>query len=110
MRHVIVSLLVLLLLGGCIHQAGGVAPSTKPLTPGTYDVLGDTLGRDCLYNLLMLFPITGSNVTKTAVENAIRHEPGATALINVTVDNFKQYFVVFSRYCTAVHGVGVREH
>jgi hypothetical protein len=109
MHRILLSMVTCLALGGCIHTAGGIASSTKPLEPGSYDVLGETLGRDCIYHLFMILPISGSNETKTAVERAIANEPGATALINVTIDNFRHNYLVFSRHCTAVRGVGVRE-
>jgi hypothetical protein len=43
------------------------------------------------------------------VARAISHKEGATALINVSVENFSQHFILFSRGCTAVHGTAVRE-
>ena len=109
MRLRFLSIATCLSLAGCIHSSGGIASSTKPLEPGSYDVLGETLGRDCIYHLLLFIPISGSNEAKTAVARALSHKKGATALINVTIENFGQNFVVFSRRCTAVHGIAVRE-
>jgi hypothetical protein len=109
MRLRFLAIAVCFFLSGCIHSAGGIASSTKPLEPGSYEILGETLGRDCIYHILLFIPISGSNETKTAVARAISHKEGATALINVSIENFRQNFIVFSRGCTSVHGTAVRE-
>ena len=100
-------LMVSLLLAGCMHQPGGIAPSTKPLAPGGYTELGKVEGSDCVYYLLGLIPLTNGNELKDAVDDALHKKPLADALIEVTADGYWQYFILFSRVCTQVYGTAV---
>ena len=95
------------LTAGCMHHPGGIAPSTKPLAPGGYTELGKVRGQDCVYHLLGLIPVTGGNEMRNAVEDALRTKPLADAMVEVTVDGYFQYFVLFSRACTQVYGIAV---
>lgn len=92
---------------GCMHHPGGIAPSTKPLAPGGYTELGKVRGQDCVYHLLGLIPVTGGNEMRNAVEDALRTKPLADAMVEVTVDGYFQYFILFSRACTQVYGTAV---
>ena len=92
---------------GCMHHPGGIAPSTNPLAPGGYAELGKVRGQDCVYHLLGLIPVTGGNEMRNAVEDALRTKPLADALVEVTVDGYFQYFILFSRACTQVYGTAV---
>ena len=92
---------------GCMHRPGGISPSTKPLAPGGYMELGKVRGEDCVYHLFGLIPVTGGNETRHAVADALDKKPLADALIEVTVDGYFQYFVLFSRACTQVYGTAV---
>ncbi len=100
-------LAVLFILGGCAHTTGGAAPSTIPLTAGSYHEIGPVRGQDCLYSVLGLLPVTSGNQTKDAIADAMAQAPGASALVNVSADTYFQYFILFSRTCTQVHGVAV---
>ena len=42
-----------------------------------------------------------------AVEDALYTKPLADALVEVTVDGYYQYFILFSRACTQVYGTAV---
>ncbi len=84
-------------MAGCMHQSGGIAPATKPLAPGGYTELGQVRGQDCVYHLFGLIPITDALHTKIL----------ADALVEVTVDGYFQYFILFSRACTQVYGKAV---
>ncbi|UCE85238.1 MAG: hypothetical protein JSU66_12930 [Deltaproteobacteria bacterium] len=106
-RRMILVGVALIWLAGCGHVSGGIAPSTIPLEPGSYRVLNDVQGRDCLYYLLSILPLSGGNETRRAVSAALRKEPDAIALINVTSDTFQQQFILFNRTCTEVHGTAV---
>ena len=66
-----VAMLVAIFAGGCMHHPGGVAPSTKPIAPGSYTVLGKVRGQDCVYYLLGIIPVTGGNETRSAVADAL---------------------------------------
>ena len=102
-----VVMLAFLFTMGCIHRPGGIAPSTKPLAPGGYTELGQVRGQDCVYHLLGFIPITGGNETRNAVADALRTKVLADALVEVTVDGYYQYFILFSRACTQVYGIAV---
>jgi hypothetical protein len=93
---------------GCYHHPGGIAPSTRPLAPNGYTVLGKVEGRDCVYYILGFIPVTNGNELKDAVEDAMKKKPYADALIDVTADAYWQWFVLFWRGCTQVHGTAVQ--
>ena len=99
--------LSLVLASGCAHQTGGVAPSSIPMAPGTYRVLGDAFGRDCVFNLFGLIPLTGGNTTHEAVSRAIARSPGANALINISADTYSQWWIVVTNTCTEVYATAV---
>ena len=92
---------------GCRRRPGGVGPWSRPLGRGGYTGLGKVRGQDCVYHLLGLIPVTGGNEMRNAVEDALRTKPLADALVEVTVDGYFQYFILFSRACTQVYGTAV---
>jgi hypothetical protein len=101
----------LIVLSGCSHYPGGIAPSTIPLAPGGYTVVEEEVrGSDCLVELLMILPVSNGNRTDTAVRNAILSAPGATALVNVTSDSYTQRWILWSNTCTEVRGTAVKAH
>ncbi|HEX2055641.1 MAG TPA: hypothetical protein VHF07_04050 [Nitrospiraceae bacterium] len=93
---------------GCFHHPGGIAPSTRPLNQNGYTVLGKVEGRDCVYHILGLIPVTDGNELKEAVADAMKKKPYADALTEVTVDAYWQFFILFSRGCTQVYGTAVQ--
>lgn len=98
----------LLLLAGCSHYPGGIAPSTIPLAPGGYTVVKEKVhGSDCLVALLGILPVSGGNRTDNAITDALKEAPGATALVNVTSDAYSQYWILWSHTCTEVRGTAV---
>lgn len=94
-------------LAGCGTTPGGVAPSTTPLEGRNYTVIGKTVGTDSRIKLFGVLPISGSNTTRGGIESAQRRV-GADALIDVTVDGYYQYWILFSRDITRVEGLGIR--
>ena len=96
-----------LLTVGCAHQAGGIAASTIPVSPGGYQELGQVSGADCVYYLLGLIPLGSGNETKDAIADALAQADGANALIGVSSDTYYQNYIVISRACTQVNGVAV---
>ncbi|MGH0037524.1 MAG: hypothetical protein ACQGVK_21050 [Myxococcota bacterium] len=100
--------LAMVLGTACAHTSGGIAPSTVPLEAGSYEVLGPVGGRDCVYSLLGLIPLSNGNETRTALQDALARRPGTTALIQVTSDTYRQFWVVVARTCTQVYGTAVR--
>jgi hypothetical protein len=105
-RFIIV--LSLLLLSGCYHHAGGIAPSTKPLSPNGYTIIGKVEGRDCVYHLLGLIPLSNGNELREALADAMNKRPYADALIEVTADTYFQWWLLFTRGCTQVYGTAVQ--
>lgn len=103
----LVGLLLSWLVTGCGHISGGAAPSTEPLTPGSYRELGPVSGEDCVGYILGLIPISNGNETKDAIAEALKKSPGATALVKVTADTYSQHYIVYARVCTQVFGVAV---
>ena len=101
---------VCFLLVGCACIPGGISASGTPLNNKPYHTLGYTSATDSRFLLLGNIPITGSNSTKDALNKAIK-KAGADALIDVTVDGYNQWFILFSRVVTKVEGTGIRfEH
>jgi hypothetical protein len=96
MRSVSIGLVALLMmLTGCMHYPGGIAPSTIPLAPGGYTVVQEQVtGRDCLVAILGIIPVTSGNKTANAVRSALSRAPGATALVNVTSDAYSQFWIL----------------
>jgi hypothetical protein len=103
-----VGLAAVLSTAGCFHHPGGIAPSTKPLAPNGYTVLGKVEGRDCVYHILGIIPVTDGNELKDAVDDAMKKKVYADALVDVTVDAYWQFFILFSRGCTQVYGTAVQ--
>ncbi len=103
-----VSLFAILILGSaCANVSGGIAPSNVPLAPGSYSVLGDTHGKSCVTRLFGVLPLSGSNTTSNAVENALKRKKGATALINITSDSYNTYWLIVTRSCIRVEATAV---
>ena len=101
---------VCFLLAGCACIPGGISASSTPLNNKPYHILGHTSATDSRFLLLGIIPITGSNSTKDALNKAIKRA-GADALIDVTVEGYGQWFILFSRVVTKVEGIGIRfEH
>jgi hypothetical protein len=108
MRIASILLGALLVLSGCTHYPGGIAPSTIPLAPGGYTVVKDHVeGSDCLIAILGILPVSGGNRTDNAIKGALKAAPGATALVNVTSDAYSQYWILWSNTCTEVRGTAV---
>ncbi len=108
MLVVMIAVLLTMMIAGCVHSTGGVAPSNIPLAPGSYKELAIVGGKDCVYYLFGVIPLTGGNETRTALNRALLSRPGTMALVNVTADTYSQFFIVFSRTCTQVYGTAVR--
>jgi len=105
----LVLLLIALFIGtGCSHSAGGIAPSTMPLEAGNYTTLQPVTGKDCVYRLLGIIPLTAGNTTRNAMLDAIGSAEGADALVGVTADTYSQSFIVVTRVCTQVQGTAVQ--
>ena len=99
---VLVSLMV-----GCAHTPGGISDSTTPINGRSYTVLGRTSASDSNILLLGLIPITPHNSTRQCVEEAIAKK-GGDALIDVTVEGYAQWWILFIRFATKVEGTAIK--
>jgi starvation-inducible outer membrane lipoprotein len=95
------------LFTGCATMPGGIAASSTPLEGRKYTVLERTTATSNCIRLFGIIPISGSNNTRSAVDKAAR-KVGGDALIDVTVEGFNQYWILFSRDVTYVEGIGIR--
>ena len=108
MRGLVLATVVLavgLAASGCVTHSAGVAPSTGPIAPGSYDAVGLTSGTSWGVHLVFL-PLSLAD-TKAAVDDALR-ERGGDELINVTVDNTDYYLALFYLQRVRVQGMAVR--
>jgi hypothetical protein len=105
--RILLPLGILSLLSGCINSPGGIAPSNVPMDGRTYSVLGETSATDSSIWILGFIPVTGSNKIRDALSDAMRKKD-ADAMINITVESYAQYWILFVRYVTRVDGTAVR--
>jgi hypothetical protein len=94
-------------LTGCATMPGGIAASSTPLEGRSYQILGYTAATDSSVKLLGFIPISGGNHIRDAVRSAAR-KAGGDALIEVTVEAYDQYWILFSRHITRVDGIAIR--
>ena len=94
-------------MAGCATMPGGVAASSTPLEGRSYQILKcteATSSRICLFGII---PITPHNSIRKAIDAAARRE-GGDALIEVTVEGYSQYWILFTRDVTRVEGIAIR--
>jgi 3-deoxy-D-manno-octulosonic-acid transferase len=96
-----------LTFSGCACVPGGIADSNTPLHAKAYTVIGQTSANDSRYAILGIIPITGGNTLKEAIETA-KSKVSADALIDITVDSYAQFWILFSRTVTRVDAKGIR--
>ncbi len=94
-------------LAGCAHMPGGITDSTTPLNGRPYVELGKVVGEDSKILLLGLIPISGSNNTQDAIDDA-KQKTNADALIDVTVEAYGRYWILWSSLTTKVSGKGIK--
>lgn len=99
--------LIVGLMPGCIRSPVAMIASTRPLEQGGYVELKPVEELDCIWYLLGIIPISSGNNLQSAIRDAIRRS-GGDALIQVTAETFYQNFILVSRYCSIVQGIGVR--
>jgi hypothetical protein len=85
----------------------------SPVPPAGYTNLGPAEGEACATHLLalpwhQLFAIGASDRLQRAREAAIASVPGATGLVDVTLQERWSYWGLFSRRCAIVRGDGIR--
>lgn len=97
----------LVFFAGCAHYPGGISASSTPLEGRKYSVLGRTTATDSRISLLGILPVTPANTTRNAVDEAAM-KAGGDALIDVTVESYYQYWILFSRDTIRVDGMAIR--
>jgi hypothetical protein len=111
MMRLVKNLMLLLILGAivtaCTHTPGGVAPSNTPIEGRKYIVLDRAVETDSLIRVLGFIPISDSNDTEDAINEAIKQHDG-DALINITVESYFQWWILFTRDVTKVKGNVIR--
>ena len=95
------------LFTGCASYPGGISDSNTPLHAKPYTVIGETEGIDAHYAILGIIPVTPGNKLSVAVKEA-KARIGADALIDITVDGYWQWWVLFTRTVTKVEAKGIR--
>jgi hypothetical protein len=99
--------IVLIFSAGCMGLGGGVAASTTPLEGREYIILDNVVSTDSCVMFLGFIPVSDLNSVHDAVKDGLRKN-NADALINVTVDTYTAYFILFSRTYTRVTGTAIR--
>ena len=96
-----------LLVSACMHTPGGVAPSNVPIDGRAYRVVGDTAATDSSIWILGILPVTGSNTTEAALREAI-NKRNADALIDITIEAYTQWWILWVRHVTEVRGRAIK--
>jgi hypothetical protein len=100
-------MLVLCIMSGCAHIPGGIAASNTPLEGRKYTILGKTEATDSRICLFGFLPVTGANSVRAALDKA-SISAGGDALIDITVESYYHYWILFSKSITKVEGVAIR--
>jgi len=85
----------------------------SPLPPSTYERLGPAEGEACATSLLALpwhqvVALGGSDRLERARAAAVDSVPGATGLLDVSLQENWSYWGLFSRRCAVVRGEAIR--
>ena len=105
--RILLSVCVLSLLSGCINSPGGIAPSNIPLEGRHYRVVGETASSSSSIWLFGLLPVSSPNSIRAALDAAMRKR-SADALIDITVERYTQYWILFVRHVTSVRGLAIQ--
>ncbi len=92
----------------CSHQPIAMMASSEPLAPGSYEKIGPVYATDCRYLLFGVLPVSSGNSLQGALKDAVGQKEGADALVQVTADYFRQFWIILGRECTQVEGIAVR--
>ncbi len=95
------------LLAGCARYPGGIAASTTPIEGRKYHVIRPVRSTDSHILLFGLIPIKGSNSIRSAVQAALRRH-NADALIEVSVVQYTQFWLILTRNVISVEGMAIR--
>ena len=79
----------------------------KALEGRKYTILGNTQATDTRVCLFGILPISGANSVRTALNKAAE-KAGGDALIDITVESYTHYWILFSSDITKVEGIAIR--
>ncbi len=96
-----------MLMSGCAHFPGAVAASNTPLEGRKYTILGNAEATDKRICFLGIIPITSANSVRAALNKAAV-KAGGDALIDITVESYFHYWILFSSDIVKVEGVAIR--
>lgn len=99
-----------LLLAGCASTPATVAP----MPPAKYQVLGKAEGQGCgslgvLATAWYVLPIGLNDRVERAYREAVASVPGATALINVSIVEDWNWWLIGTARCVRITGDAIRE-
>jgi hypothetical protein len=97
---------VLVATTGCTHVPGGIAPSNIPIGTRKYREIGRVSTTDSAVRLFGILPISGSNSIYAALRKCIEAKR-ADAMIEITVESYSQYWILFSRDIIKVEGTAI---
>jgi hypothetical protein len=97
------------LLGGCASGVTAVAPTP----PSDYSSLGSARGSACgsqglLATAYYFVPMGLNSRVDRAYDNALRSVPGATALVNVTLQENWYWWLIGTARCVTITGEAVK--
>ena len=95
--------LAAIVLAGCAHTPGGIAPSNVPIDGRKYKVLGRARSTDSVVRLFAIIPLTGSNSIASCMDDCIRSKQG-DAMINITSEGYSQFWILFTKKIISVEG------
>jgi hypothetical protein len=104
---------VALLIGSATLVGCQSTVSIAPLPPENYAKLGSTSGSACGFLLLgdwfaAIIPVNLSDRVQTARFRALEKVPGATDLVDVTIQEHWYYWVIGSSRCVTVSGEAIK--
>jgi hypothetical protein len=105
--RILLPILIVPLLWGCVHRPGGIAASNIPLEGREYRKIGPTAASDSSVWLFGILPVSGSNTTRQALDAAIQKK-SADALIDITVEYYVHFWILFVRHVTSVRGTAIQ--
>jgi hypothetical protein len=105
--RVLLPVIAISLLSACMYRPGGIAPSNIPLEGRSYRQVGETAATDSCIRLFGFLPVSGSNTIRQALDAAIQKR-SADALIDITVEGYFQFWILFTRTVTAVRGTAIQ--
>jgi hypothetical protein len=93
-------------LAGCTSAPASIAPSTTPLVPGTYTVIGEAEGSAMGVSIIGI-PVAGLRQMGEARDEALKLS-GGDALINVAADTTTLNLPLVTLYWTTIEGQAVK--